>query len=355
VAAGDAYTKSDDAIRNKTDKTFTNSRRSNAQLTFSLNDSGLQNSLESGRVGLESMFSSWDAGDVSVAKQNTIQVKNFLDNLALALSVASPSGTITQAIIDGYKSDVSTARTNINIAISLIDGAEQASRVAAANVSLEKSNLALKEAPTEVNTVSAQEAVVAQIRASVRSLQAEVEKTLLRSPISGIIIKQDVKSGEIVSPNTPLVSVISKSKLEIEAFIPEADIAKIHIGDNALLTLDAYGDNVVFLAKVISLDPAETLIEGVATYKTTFQFDEDDVRAKSGMTANIDILTEQKNNVLALPGRVLTRKDNTVFVQILEGAVVRDVSIQTGIRGSDGYVEILSGLSDGQKVVVPKN
>jgi multidrug efflux pump subunit AcrA (membrane-fusion protein) len=72
------------------------------------------------------------------------------------------------------------------------------------------------------------------------------------------------------------------------------------------------------------------------------------------MTANIDILTEEKNNVLALPQRLLIRKDNEVFAQILENGAVKEIPVQTGLRGSDGYVEIVSGLSEGQQVVVPK-
>jgi HlyD family secretion protein len=362
VAMDDAYTKADDAIRNKTDKFFINPRTTNPQLAFFLNDSGLQTNLESSRADIEKMFMVWNSEKTSSdtrssgsTKTRLAQVKIFLDKSALALSTAVPAGSITQSTLDGYKTDVSTARANINIAISALDGAEQVFRVADSNVTLEESNLSLKEAPTEADTISAQEAVVAQVQANVRSFEAETEKTRLRAPISGTVTKQDVKPGEIVSPNTPLISIISQSKLEIEAFVPEADIAKIHIGDNASTTLDAYGDTVIFPATVVSVDPAETLIEGVATYKTTFQFSEDDARIKSGMTANVDILTQKKQSVLALPQRLLTRKDNAVFAKILDGVEVRDILIQTGLRGSDGYVEIISGLTEGQQVIVPKN
>jgi hypothetical protein len=79
------------------------------------------------------------------------------------------------------------------------------------------------------------------------------------------------------------------------------------------------------------------------------------------MTANIDILTEQKNGVPSLPQRVLIRRDAKVFAQTSESlTVVPDVlpveiPIVTGLRGSDGYTEIVSGLQVGDKVIVPKN
>jgi RND family efflux transporter MFP subunit len=362
VVMDDAYTKADDAIRNKTDTFFINPRTANPQINFFLNDSGLQNDIEHRRADIEKMFTEWTSEkqlsstrSSGATKTRLMEVKIFLDKCALALSTALPGAAAAQSVIDGYKTDVSVARTNINAAISALDAAEQSFNVAEANVTLEESNLALKTAPAEVNTISAQESVVAQAQANVRSFEAEIEKTILRAPISGTVVKQDVKQGEIVSPNAPLVSIISKSKLEIEAFIPEADIAKITIGDNASTTLDAYGDTVLFGVKVVSIDPAETLIEGVATYKTTFQFNEDDARVKSGMTANVDILTEQKDAVLALPQRVLTRKENAVFAQVLNGVELRDIPVEIGLRGSDGYVEIISGLTEGQQIVVSKN
>ncbi len=358
----DAYTKSDDAIRNKADKFFTNPRSANPQITLSLNDFKLQNAFETSRADIEKMLAVWgvetetaDASALAAIKERLGTIKTFLDKAALALSVAVPGSNITQAAIDGYKTDISTVRTNINTALSALDSAEQSFRVAESNVTLEESTLAFKKAPTEINTVSVQEAVIAQVQASIRSLEAEAAKFLLRAPISGTITRQDIKQGEIVSPNVPLFSIISQSNLEIEAFIPEADIAKIHIGDNASTTLDAYGDTVIFPATIVSIDPAETLIEGVATYKTTFQFRGNDARIKSGMTANIDILTEQKLGRLALPQRQLIRKENSVFAQVLENAIVTDVPVQTGLRGSDGYVEIVSGLSEGEQVVVPTN
>jgi HlyD family secretion protein len=195
------------------------------------------------------------------------------------------------------------------------------------------------------------------MQANVRSLQAELAKTVLRSPIAGTVTQQDAKAGETVTPGTPIVSVISKNQLQVEAYITEADIAKVKIGDIASTTLDAYGDTVDFPTVVVSIDPAETILEGVATYKTTFRFAQTDDRVKPGMTANIDILTQKKDSVPALPQRVLIHKEGGVFVDVLEsdGTTVKEIPITEGLRGSDGYTEILSGLGLGQQVIVPQS
>ena len=85
----------------------------------------------------------------------------------------------------------------------------------------------------------------------------------MHSPISGIITRQDAKIGEIASAGVSMISIISDKQFEIESNIPEADIVKIKVGNEAKLTLDAYGDDLVFAARVISINPAETFVEGV--------------------------------------------------------------------------------------------
>lgn len=373
TSAENAYTATDDAIRNKADKFFLDPRSADPKITLLLNSFGLDTTLKMQRVEMETMLSEWkkenDAMEISLVDVNTagtvkrhlLQVRTFLDNCALALSIAIPNGSITQTVIDGYKTDISTSRTAINSAISALETAGDTLSSTKSSVDLQASNLALAEAPALPETILAQQAAIEQAEANVRSLEATLAKTVLRSPISGTVTMQNAKRGIIVTPGTPIVTVISKDQLKVEAFIPEADIAKVKAGDIASTTLDAYGDAVDFPVKVISIDPAQTVIEGVATYKTTFDFIKPDTRIKPGMTANIDILTEQKNNVPALPQRVLIRKDAQVFVQTSESpTVIPDVSplempVIAGLRGSDGYTEIVSGLEVGDKVIVPKN
>jgi multidrug efflux pump subunit AcrA (membrane-fusion protein) len=369
TVAEDAYTKADDVMRNKVDRFYTNPRTQSPQLLFSLNDLQSETSLENGRASIELMLATWKTENAGLQNDffdpsTTISIKNhlatirsFLDQAALALTAANTNASVTQTMIDGYKTDVSTARASINATLSSLEAAMDALSAAGLNIDLEKSALALKEAPTLPETITAQIAVVDQMEANARAIEADIQKTILRSPIDGVVTEQNAKVGEIVSPSAPIISIISKSKYQIEAFVPEADIAKISLGDTASVTLDAYGDAAVFFATVMSVDPAETIIEGVATYKMTFRFNEDDEKIKSGMTANIDIRTAKNDGVLALPQRVLIRKDKETFAQILEsdGITVKEILVTTGLRGSDGYTEILSGLREGQSVVVPKN
>ena len=360
----DGYTKADDAVRSKTDQLFINPGTNSPQLTSLLVvDLQLEANLEEGRLLVEDVLSGWKSrlngleasSDLNLyineAKQNLNQIKNFLDKVGLTVNGAITHNGLSQTVLDGWKSDVSTARTNINTAINNITAAEEKLKTSQSNLDLAEQELKLKEAGTVPEVISAQEAKLDSAVASAENLQAQIQKTILRAPISGVVTKQETKAGEIVSANTLVVSIISVSQFEIEANVPEADIAKVKIGDDARVTLDAYGNDVIFELKTIAIDPAETIVEGVATYKVTFQFIENDERIKSGMTANIDILTAKRENVIIIPQRAVITKNGDAIVRLLDNNAQREEKIKTGLVGSDGNIEILEGINEEDKVI----
>ena len=346
----DAYTKSDDAVRNKVDQIFSNPRTANPRLNYYLNtESVLKTDIEWKRVLVENMLNSWkSSGDIGAAsaKTNLDEIKLFLDKTALAVNNASANSNLSQTTLDAWRADISTARTNVNTAIVNLASSES-------TLAVEENQLTLEKAGNTPEQIANQEAKLEQAQANVKNYEAQLTKTVLWAPINGIVAKQDAKKGEIVAADSPIVSIISESQFEIETNVPEADIAKVKVGDSAKVTLDAYGSDVFFDAKVVKIDPGETMIEGVATYKTTLQFSKNDERVKSGMTANIDILTNKLENVINIPQRAVVSRDGDKIAQILDGQNIKEVKVKTGLRGSDGNIEILEGVKEDDKVVLP--
>ncbi len=360
----DAFTKSDDAIRNKVDQFFNNTKSSNPTLTFVLADGQLKNDIELGRYGIELILNDWklavdnlvntDNLDVTTTAfdSNLNSVKLLLDKIASGVNSLTPSASLSQTTIDTYKSSVSTARTNVNLAISNLSSAYQNYRSAKSNLDLQENQLVLKQAGVVPEQVVAQEAQVEKMKADINTYNAQLAQTILRSPINGLLTKQEAKIGQIVSANSIIASVISDDQYEIEVNVPEADIAKISIGNSAKITLDAFGSGVIFNAHVVSINPAETLIEGIATYKTTLQFDKKEDLIKSGMTANIDILAQKRESVLFIPQRSLITKNGNRFVWVDVGQKMPEERlVEVGLKGSDGNFEITSGLKEGDKIV----
>lgn len=363
-AIQDAYTKSDDAVRNRADQFISNGRSANPQLSIQISDPQLEIDIEQKRLDMEKILMLWNiqlsgistAGDlaevITTAKQNLGAASSFLDTAALIVNSLTPASNLSQTTINGWRSDISTARTNVNAAIANLSAADEKMRSAGSALTLAQNQLLLDRAGSSAEEISAQEALLKQAEANAAAVKAQIEKTFLYSPISGVVTRQDAKKGEIAPANAILVSLISEAKFEIEANIPEADIAKISLGDRAKVTLDAYGSDVEFEAAVAKIDPAETIIEGVATYKTTLQFARGDDRIRPGLTANIDILADKRENVIIIPQRAVQSSDGGKFVRIDAGRPEpEERKVTTGLRGSDGNIEIIDGIREGEKVI----
>ena len=379
----DSYTVSDDSVRNKIDLMFSSPRSSNPQIIFPINESQLEIDIEWQRMLTETILTSWQdslieiknlenldnlADYIRTAKDNLDKIKSFLTDMALAVNSLGVSADFSATVIDGYRSDVYTARANINTATTNLATAKEKLNTAVTSVLVAENELALKEAGSAPEQIAAKEASIKQAKANIIAQKAEIQfkkstvlaseaklyKNSLKSPIGGIITRQDARTGEIVSANDIIVSVISDGDFEIEADIVEADIAYLKIGNQARLSLDAYGDEIIFEATVVKIDPAARLIEGVANYRTTLEFKEFDDRIKAGMTADLDIITAQKTNVICLPQRVIIYKNGQrKIVRILnENNEIEERAVETGIRGDGGQIEILQGVAEGEKVII---
>ncbi len=351
----EAYTKADDAIHAKVDQ-FISNPNTNPQLNF-LTDGQLKADIESARFQLNSRFKIWAS---SMQKFNANEnlysfageandqlriIRSFLDVVAISVNDLGPTAGLSQTAVDLYRADVSTARTNVNSAINNISSAVSSLKVA-------ESELAKANAGSTLEEILVAEANVEKAKAQVEGIRAKLSKTRIISPITGVITKQDAKVGQIVSASAPLVSVISDAKFEIEANLPETDISKIRVGDSAKLTLDAYGSGIFFDVRVISVDPAETVIEGVSTYKITLAFLRDDGRIKSGLSADINILGMKHENVLYAPLRAIVLRDGIKYVRVQNAdGRVDEIMVETGLTGSGGKVEIISGVSEGLTII----
>ncbi|KKU82177.1 MAG: RND family efflux transporter MFP subunit [Parcubacteria group bacterium GW2011_GWA1_47_8] len=352
----DAFTKSDEALHAKTTGIFSGSKSSSYALTFSVCDSQLALNTVTLRGDEESDLSTWRTElsgiplspsskeleallDKVASHVNGIKI--FLETLSRALTLDC---TLINAGLDTYRTNVNTARTNTATALASINTQRQS--IASLNLAVQKTRneLSLLRAGTASEVTAAQEA-------RVLSAQGELQKYRIYAPITGLITEASAKTGESASVAIPVFNIISDTFFEMEANVPESDIAKIAIGNEAKITLDAYGSDVVFAGNVVTIDPAETIIENVSTYKTTLHFLKKDPRIKSGMTANIDIKAAERKDALIIPARAINTKDGGKFVFVVNADESKtETPVTVGLKGSDGMIEILSGLEEGATI-----
>ncbi len=220
-------------------------------------------------------------------------------------------------------------------------------------LALETSNKAIADAQANIGTTDSSsiiDAQVAQAQANVDSITAKLENSRVTAPISGIITQFDAKVGQFTSSNTPLVSIISNDGYEVDAGVSETDIGKISIGNKVSMTLDAFL-NETFTGSVFYIAPAETNTQGVIDYQIKISFDKPDPRFKSGLTANIDIETKQKDSVLILPQYAILQNDQGTFVETLENKNIKQNPVTLGIQDQKGNVEVISGVTEGEQVL----
>jgi HlyD family secretion protein len=211
--------------------------------------------------------------------------------------------------------------------------------------------IAAAQANVGISGQSVSEAKIAQANATIEGIKARIRDAMIIAPISGLITQFDAEVGQLATPNTPLISIMSSEGYEVDAGVSETDIGKISIGDTVSMTLDAF-PNETFSGSVFYIAPAETNNQGVISYEVKISFNDNDSRIKSGLTANIDIETQKKDNVLILPQYAILQNDDGVFVQTVdEDGKTKDNPVTLGIQDRDGNVEIISGVTDGEQVL----
>lgn len=361
----DSYAKVDDGVRAKADQLFKNPRTVYPEV-IAFDNYTLRLSVNDQRLRIGEMLTAWqktiatlsnDAYSItylSEARNNLSTARNFFNDLSEGVSSLTVSEALTQTTVDKYKADVSAARSAISTSISALSSAEQVYKTSQNAYARAQNQLALKKAGSTIEQINSQSALLKSAQADLQSARALLGRTNIVAPFDGLVTKVDTKEGEIASVNTNVIGMISASSYEIESFISESDIAKVRIDQPARVTLDAYGKDIVFMAKTVQVDPAETVLDGVSTYKTKLQFTVADERIRSGMTANIIIQTAEKPASVVIPQKALFLEAGEKMVTIDQAGKRSNRKVETGGINANGDIEVLSGIVVGEKVVVKK-
>ncbi|MEA3323440.1 MAG: efflux RND transporter periplasmic adaptor subunit, partial [Patescibacteria group bacterium] len=190
---------------------------------------------------------------------------------------------------------------------------------------------------------------VEQARTRLYGAQSQLTNTEVVSPIDGIVTQKNVRVGEVAQGLA--IRVIDDSAMNIEILMSETDAAKMHEGQDAFAIFDAYNDEE-YSVSITSINPEATKVQDVTYYKTKFTAPNNiDKVTLSGMSVDVDVIVNQKDNALTIPLRFVRKDDEGeyVFVMDIEGKYQKRY-ITTGIEGDEGDVEVVEGLSGGDVV-----
>ena len=172
-------------------------------------------------------------------------------------------------------------------------------------------------------------------------------KNPVYAPISGSIVSSPLKVGAKVSTNTVITTIGDINNLQISASIPERYVALLKPGLSANITLEAYPE-LVFTATVSRVSPV--LDKNSRTKEIILTFDKDDSRINAGMFAKVILYTTDYKDEVVMPVDSLVTKDDRYYAFVVKGDSVERREVTLG-KSVNSIVQILSGLSEGEKVV----
>jgi RND family efflux transporter MFP subunit len=283
--------------------------------------------------------------------QNTVKTEAVS---AAESGLASAQAQVTQAqtAVESASSALKSAYAQKAAALSGIANAQQAQKAALGNMTQD----VLKQ-----QDVRAAYEAMRQAQAQVTYNLAQLDKANIRTPISGTVVSLTQQQGETVAAGLSaptLIEVVDLSKLEVDAYVDETDIAQVKLGQAAAVTVDAF-QKKTFTGKVTKISSASTLQDNVVTYMVTVALDKyPEGKLKPQMTANITLTVSEKDNVLLVPSEAIKQKKGTGTqkptsqVVVLKGPNQGEVrSVTVGV--TDGKnTEIQDGLKEGEQVVL---
>lgn len=211
-------------------------------------------------------------------------------------------------------------------------------------------------------SVGAQRASISQARASLNTSMTNLSYTKIIAPVDGTIIKRAIDVGQPVAASfqAPELFTIAQDlkKMQIEVNVSEADIGRVKEGQEAEYTLDGYPDSV-FHGKVTQVRLNSTTTSNVVTYTVIVSVDNEDLKLKPGMTANVSIITSQNKDVLCVPSVALKYTPETTGQKYKEQGVwiLKDkepvrIPVKEGASDDSNVQVITDKLKVGDKVIV---
>jgi HlyD family secretion protein len=189
-----------------------------------------------------------------------------------------------------------------------------------------------------------------EARTALDNALTKQENLVLKAPIDGVVTSVSASVGQLLEEGaTAAVSLQSSDQFNIVASVDELDIVDVQVGQSVQVEIDAY-PNQVFTGTVKKISGVGTVSGGVATYDVTVALDEAP-GLKDGMTASIEVVVISIEDALLLPVESVSTANNQNYVTLASG----ETSTVTIGASNDEYVQILSGVQEGDSVLIKRS
>ncbi len=205
------------------------------------------------------------------------------------------------------------------------------------------------------------EAQIEQVRAQLAQAEEDLRNATIVSPLDGVVLSRDREVGDAVSSiltmgsgATLIMTLGDLREVYVKGKVDESDIGKVYLGQPARIKVESYKDQQ-FAGKVTKISPMGVEKDNVTTFEVRVSISNESRKLMATMTANAEIMLEERKGVLAIPeGAIVYKKDRSTEVEIADAASEtgrRRVPVTTGISNGS-KTQIVSGLAEGQQVVL---
>lgn len=291
---------------------------------------------------------------VENADANLVIAKSQLENAQKYFDMvkdrASDDPVYAQALLQ--LNNAQTAVDNAQANLNWVNGTTRPDATAAeAELTLAEAKLAdaqrewdrLKDGPDPDDVAAAQ--------ARIDALQATLDQVNLKAPFGGTITDIQSKPGDEVNPGTTTFRMDDLTRLLVDVQITEVDINRISVDQSASLTFDAI-PNTQYEGKVIEVSRVGVVTQGLVNFTVTIELTNPDEAVLPGMTAAVNITTEQIDDTLLVPNRAVRLRNGERVVYLLKNGISTPVTIELGAT-SDNFSQIKSGeIMEGDTIIL---
>jgi HlyD family secretion protein len=315
-----------------------------------------QAALASAQESLKALQAGPSATDIEIARLQYEKAKDQLWSTQCQRDATCGNANAGRAACDQANASVAGAEMSVEIARLQYEQAQQGAsakdlRAAEAQVAQAQLNLSkLTGTPASADIRSA-ENQVKQAELNLQQVKLKLAQCSLTAPFDGTITRLPLRIGQMAGASTQAATLAGTGGLQITADMAEADVAKVKAGQEATIVLDAMPDRT-FQGRVTNVANAGTSTQGVVNFAVTISLEGADAAVKPGMTANVSIVVDQRDNVLLAPSRAIQAQGQQHIVRVLHEEQVIEVPVEVGLSGDNGTEILGDTLREGDLLVL---
>ncbi|WP_025717592.1 efflux RND transporter periplasmic adaptor subunit [Paenibacillus sp. 1-18] len=311
-------------------------------------ESGAAQSVQQAESSVDQAKSALVQQDSSItqAQNSLVDAQNSVNNAQSTLTRNQQlfsAGAVSQSDLEQSEIAFKKAQTALENAQIALHNAQTSKESAQTTYNNALKSLRLAQQKTGIDVARAS---VNQAKASLDTARSQLANAIVRSPMSGTISVVSGTTGQMISPQSAVVTIANTNPILAKINVSEEDLTKLNVGSTVTVGVDSLGKRID--AKVTAVNPV--MDNDLKAYPVEISVPNPSGEFKSGMVVNVYMKTEAPRNILVTQDAILEQAGKK-YAYVVEGTVAKRVEVQTG-QESAKQVEVTKGLTEGQNVVV---